>query len=134
MAGPTTIHNDGDVVGYIVLTWTDGMGWQDDWDGQVHDTYAEALASWTEAPNDNKELLCDNRFMVVECRKVVRCRLGSLCADCKARRAQLGARPDTAPTDSADTRRACTTANHTNWPESDRSSDVASDIPSERTP
>lgn len=70
MAGPTPLHNDGDVVGYICLTWTDGMGWQDDWDGEVHDTYAEALASWTEALNNESEKPTDDRFMVVECRKV----------------------------------------------------------------
>lgn len=30
--------NVGDPIGYVVVTWNKGMGWQDDWDGTVHKT------------------------------------------------------------------------------------------------
>lgn len=38
----------GQVAGYIVLTWNKGMGWLDDWDGQVHGLLADGQAALRE--------------------------------------------------------------------------------------
>lgn len=38
----------GDTIGFVVVTWTAGSGWQDDWDGTVHKSIEDGRAALRE--------------------------------------------------------------------------------------
>jgi hypothetical protein len=61
---PPKIAN-GEVMGYIVLTFNDGMGWQPDWDGELH---TDIEAARKEQRNAGGQL--GIFAVVVECTKV----------------------------------------------------------------
>lgn len=53
----------GEVVGYIVLLWSSGMGWQDNWDGEVHATYEDALRSADESGDPEHTIVTECRYV-----------------------------------------------------------------------